>query len=124
MSGARPVRAPGPVAAEKAIGALEALLAAQRRALVAGDVPALSDLNARIHAMLSDPSWRRDAARSRTPARVRDALRTAALNAGLAARGEAQAARALSTLGPAPSLYTAAGTLGARGGPARGGLTA
>jgi hypothetical protein len=120
MNAPRPVRAPSPAVAEKAVGALEALLDAQRRAMVAGDVPALDDASTRIHALLSDPAWRRDAARSRDPMRVRAALKTAAVNAGLAARGEAQAARALSALGAAPDLYTASGALGGRGGRSRG----
>jgi DNA-binding GntR family transcriptional regulator len=120
MSMPRAVRAPAPAAAEKAIGTLEALLETQRRAMIAGDVPALGDASARIHALLSDPAWRRDAARSRDPLRVRTALKTAAVNAGLAARGEAHAARALSALDAAPSLYTASGALGAQGGRPRG----
>jgi hypothetical protein len=120
MSAPRAVRAPAPAAAEKAIGALEALLETQRRAMIAGDVPALGDASMRIHALLSDPAWRRDAARSRGAVRVRTALETAAVNAGLAARGEAQAARALSALGAAPSLYTSSGALGAQGGRSRG----
>lgn len=120
MTAPRAVRAPAPAAAGKAIGALEALLETQRRAMIAGDLAALGDTSARIHALLSDPAWRRDAARSRDPVRVRTALKTAAVNAGLAARGEAHAARALSALGTAPSLYTASGALGAQSGRQRG----
>jgi hypothetical protein len=120
MSAPRPARAPSAAAAQKAVDALEALLDAQRRAMVAGDVRALDASSARIHALLSDPAWRREAARSRDPVRVRTALKTAAVNAGLAARGEAHAARALSALGATPALYTASGALGARGARSRG----
>ena len=116
----RPPATPALAAAERAIGTLEALLETQRAALVSGDVAALADVHARIHALLSDPAWKRDAARGRSPRRVREALRTAALNAGLAARGEAQAARALASLGQAPSVYTARGALGAGGASSRG----
>lgn len=113
---------PGSAAAtaERAISALESLLAEQRRALVAGDVAGLEAVHGRIHALLSDPSWKRAAARGRSPQRVREALSAAALNAGLAARGEAQAARALASIGQGPSVYTSKGALGARGGPSRG----
>lgn len=113
-------RAPKAANADRAIEALERLLDDQRAALVAGDVPTLEAVHARIHALLSDPDWKRAAARASSPRRVRDALRAAALNAGLAARGEAQAARALAAIGQAPSVYTAKGALGARNGPSRG----
>lgn len=109
-----------PAAPERAIEALERLLDAQRAALVDGDVAGLEAAHARIHALLSDPDWKRAAARDRSPQRVRDALRAAALNAGLAARGEAQAARALAAMGLGPSVYTSKGALGGRGGPSRG----
>ena len=69
--------------------------------------------HAGIHGLLSDPAWRRDAARSGARTRVQAALKSAAINAGLAARGEAHAARALAALGQSPSLYTATGALGA-----------
>jgi Ser/Thr protein kinase RdoA (MazF antagonist) len=111
---------PGPAAGERAIAALEALLGAQRAAMLAADVAALADAHGRIHALLSDPGWRRDAARLRSPLRVRTALKAAAINAGLAARGEAQAARALAALGVAPGLYTASGGLGGRDARGRG----
>lgn len=117
---ARPPTTPLLAAAERAIGALEALLAAQRAALVAGDVGALSATHSRINTLLSDPAWRRDVARGRSPQRVRAALRAAALNAGLAARGEAQAARALAAIGHVPSVYTARGALDAGAGRSRG----
>jgi hypothetical protein len=110
--GARPPS--GPAAGERAIAALEALLGAQREAMLAADVAALAELHPRIHALICDAGWRRDAARVRSPLRVRTALKTAAINAGLAARGEAQAARALAALGAAPGLYTATGALGGR----------
>jgi hypothetical protein len=107
----RASRPQAPAAGERALGALETLLAAQRRALVAGDLPELEQSHVRIHAMLSDPAWRQDAARARSPARLRAAMTSAAVNAGLAARGEARAARALSALGATPGLYTASGGL-------------
>jgi hypothetical protein len=103
------------------LGALETLLATQRQALAAGDLTALEQAHARIHAMLSDPGWRRDAARTRSTTRLRTALKRAALNAGLAARGEAHAARALSSLGVSPGLYNASGGLAAGVPPAHGG---
>ena len=114
MSTARAAR-PAATASERAIGALEALLGEQRAAMVAGDVAALGSVHARIHALLSDAAWRGDAACGRSPMRVRAALKAAAINAGLAARGEAQAARSLSAMGAAPALYTASGALGAQG---------
>ncbi len=98
---------PGP--GERALGALEALLATQRQAMAAGDLPALEQVHGRIHALLADPAWRRDAARTRSTTRLRTALKSAALNAGLASRGEAHAARALSALGASPAFYTASG---------------
>jgi hypothetical protein len=120
VSTAVPGRAPAPPEPVRAIEALERLLDAQRAALVDGDVTVLEAIHERIHALLSDPVWKHAAARDRSPHRVRRALRAAALNAGLAARGEAQAARALAAMGLAPSLYTSKGALGARGGPSRG----
>jgi hypothetical protein len=122
MSSARAAR-PAATASERAIGALEALLGEQRVAMVAGDVAALQSVHDRIHTLLSDAAWRRDAARGRSPLRVRAALKAAAINAGLAARGEAQAARSLSAMGAAPALYTASGALGPHGARPRG-LTA
>jgi hypothetical protein len=109
-------------AGERALNALEQLLHSQREAMVAGDLVALQGAHARIHALLNNPSWQRDAAKGTSVNRLRNALRTAAVNAGLAARGEAQAARALATLGvgQAPGVYNAAGSMTRRSGPSRG----
>jgi hypothetical protein len=109
-------------AGERALNALEQLLHSQREAMVAGDLVALQGAHARIHALLNNPSWQRDAAKVTSVNRLRNALRTAAVNAGLAARGEAQAARALATLGvgQAPGVYNAAGSMTRRSGPSRG----
>jgi hypothetical protein len=105
---------------ERALQALETLLDAQRRAMTTGDVSAMEQAHAQIHALLSDAGWRRDAARGRSQPRLRAALKAAALNAGLAARGEAQAARALAALGVTPGLYTATGGYAGGANPARG----
>lgn len=117
---ARAARQPAAAPGERALGALEALLALQRQAMIAGDLPALEDSHTRIHALLSDPEWRRDAARARSQLRLRAAIKTAAINVGLAARGEAQAARSLAALGIAPGLYDATGGLSGRGIRSRG----
>jgi len=114
-------QAPGP--GERALGALEALLATQRQAMTAGDLPALEQAHGRIHALLADPAWRGDAARTRSTTRLRTALKAAALNAGLAARGEAHAARALAALGASPALYTATGGFSGGGFPGAGGTS-
>jgi DNA-binding GntR family transcriptional regulator len=53
-------------AADRAIGALEGLLAQQRTALVEGDVPAMQATQARLHALLINPAWQKDAARTRS----------------------------------------------------------
>jgi regulator of protease activity HflC (stomatin/prohibitin superfamily) len=113
MSAARPAVAPSPAVAE-----LEQLLDAQRRAMAAGDVDALESTRRRLQSLLGDAGWLRAVAADRS--RARAALRGAAINALLAARGEAQASRALASLGAAPALYTASGGLGASGGRARG----
>jgi len=105
---------------ERALQALEALLEAQRQALTAGDLAGMERAHARIHSLLSDAGWRRDAARGRSQPRLRTALKAAALNAGLAARGEAQTARALAALGVSPSLYTATGAYAGGTHPSRG----
>ncbi len=118
MTAGRPDR--GAVRADAAVEAIGALLDALRAAMVAGDLPALEDLRARIQGVLSDPSWRRDAACGADPTRLRAALALTGVGAGLAARGESHAARALAALAPTPSLYTASGALGARGGASRG----
>jgi len=109
-------------AGERALNALEQLLHSQREAMVAGDLVALQGAHAKIHALLNNPSWQRDAAKGTSVNRLRNALRSAAVNAGLAARGEAQAARALATLGvgQAPGVYNAAGSMTRRSGPSRG----
>jgi hypothetical protein len=120
MTQTRPRTLPAHAAGERALAALETLLETQRRAMSAGDVGAMQAAHADIHGLLSNPAWRRDAARVPSQTRVRAALQSAAINAGLAARGEAHAARALAALGGAPSLYTATGGLGARSGPSRG----
>jgi hypothetical protein len=126
LSGRTPqLQAPAPD--ERALGALEALealLLVQRKAMTAGDLAGLEQSQTRIHALLGDAAWRHEAARSRSPARLRTALKSAAINAGLAARGEAHAARALSALGATPGLYTPSGGLSGGSyppaGPARG----
>ena len=120
MTAARARQQPAPAAGGRALAALETLLEAQRRAMSAGDLAAMQTAHASIHGLLSDPAWRRDAARSGARTRVQAALKSAAINAGLAARGEAHAARALAALGQSPSLYTASGALGAKNGPSRG----
>ena len=109
-------------AGERALSALEQLLHTQREAIVAGDLSALQGAHAKIHALLNNPGWQRDAAKGTSVNRLRSALRTAAVNAGLAARGEAQAARALATMGigQAPGVYNAAGSMTRRSGPSRG----
>jgi len=117
---AAPVANPG--AGERALNALEQLLHTQREAIVSGDLGALQSAHAQIHALLNNPGWQRDAAKGNSVNRLRSALRTAAVNAGLAARGEAQAARALATMGvgQAPGVYNAAGSMTRRTGPSRG----
>jgi hypothetical protein len=120
MTAARVRQQPATAAGVRALAALEHLLEVQRHAMSAGDLAAMQTAHAGIHGLLSDPAWRRDAARSGAPVRVQDALKSAAINAGLAARGEAHAARALAALGQSPSLYTASGALGAKSGPSRG----
>jgi len=120
MTAARARQQPATAAGGRALAALETLLEAQRRAMSAGDLAAMQTAHAGIHGLLSDPAWRRDAARSGAPIRVQAALKSAAINAGLAARGEAHAARALAALGQSPSLYTATGALGAKSGSSRG----
>jgi hypothetical protein len=101
-----------------ALDALKALLDEQRDALVSGRVDALEAANARLRTLLADPAWQRDAAR--TPRALGGLLAAANLNAGLAARGDAQVARTLAMLGATPGLYTAAGGLGAQGARHRG----
>jgi hypothetical protein len=121
MTAARSRPQPATAAAgERALAALETLLEAQRSAMSAGDLAALQDAHTGIHGLLSNPAWRRDAARGPSQIRVQAALKAAAINAGLAARGEAHAARALAALGESPALYTASGALGAKNGPSRG----
>jgi hypothetical protein len=117
---AAPTAKPG--AGERALSALEQLLHTQREAIVTGDLGALQSAHAQIHALLNNPGWQRDAAKGNSVNRLRSALRTAAVNAGLAARGEAQAARALATMGvgQAPGVYNAAGAMTRRTGPSRG----
>lgn len=121
MANSRPSSRPQPATAgESALAALESLLAAQRTAMSAGDTGAMQAAQESIHTLLSNPAWRRDAALDPSHQRVRAALQSAAINAGLAARGEAHAARALTALGGSLSLYTATGALGAQNGPSRG----
>jgi hypothetical protein len=121
MANSRPSSRPLPAtASERALAALEILLEAQRAAMSAGDTGAMQTAQEGIHGLLSNPAWRRDAALGRSQQRVRAALQSAAINAGLAARGEAHAARALTALGGSLSLYTATGALGAQNGASRG----
>jgi hypothetical protein len=68
-------------AGERALAALEALLEAQRRAMSAGDLAAMQDAHANLHGLLSNPAWRRDAARAPSQIRVQAALKAAAINA-------------------------------------------
>lgn len=105
----------------RALDALEAALAEQRDAMVAGDLAAIERASARLGALLADRSWRLDAALTSPPARrrLRDALVAASVNAGIAARGDAHAARALAAIGVSPGLYTASGAWGGRTGPGR-----
>ena len=110
--------AAAPTRSAPALDALGALLAAQRDALVSGRADALESVNTRLRTLLADPAWQRDAARA--PRALRELLAGASLNASLAARGDAQAARTLAMLGATPSLYTAAGGLGANGARSRG----
>lgn len=111
-----------PETAARALAALEALLAEQRAALVAGDLAAIDATTGRLHALLADTGWRRDLPRA-TPAlrrRLRAALLAAGVNAGAAARGESHAARSLAAIGTTPGLYTAAGAWGRGAAPGRG----
>jgi len=98
----------------RALDALEAALREQRRAMVAGDLPAIDQAGARLGAVLADRTWRQDPALAAPAARrrLREAMRAAAVNAAVAARGDAQAARALEAIGVAPGLYTASGGWG------------
>jgi hypothetical protein len=104
-----------PDAGHRAAAALERLLEQQRTALVAGDLESMQATQARMHALLVNPAWQRDAARCRDGERLRAGLRAVAVNADLAARGDAQATRGLSALGAAPAVYGSAGALNPRG---------
>lgn len=119
MSANRASGAPGRADGDTAIERLETLLGGLRAAMVDGDVAALEASRAGMQALLSDAAWRRAVAREVGPARLRELLRHVTVDAGLAARGEAYAARALSALTRAPSLYTASGALGTRSGASR-----
>jgi uncharacterized protein (DUF2267 family) len=116
VSGLRAPASPG----LQALDAIEAVLAAQRDAMVAGDPAAIEQASARLHALLADRSWRHDAALAAPDARrrLRAVLLAASVNAGVAARGDAHAARALAAIGVSPGLYTASGGWG---GPTSGG---
>jgi len=105
---------------KRALQALESLLESQRQAMTAGDLSAMEHARSQIHALLSDPSWRREAARSAAPPRLLASRGAAALNAGLAARGEAQAVRALAALGVTAGLYDAGGGYAGGSNPTRG----
>ncbi len=98
----------------RALDALQAAIAEQRDAMVAGDLPAIERASARLAALLADRAWRQDAALSAPPARrrLRAALLAASVNAGVAARGDAHAARTLAAMGVSPGLYTASGGWG------------
>ena len=115
MSAAPTTHSAQEAAADRAIAALEGLLAQQRTAMVDGDVTAMQAAQSRLHALLINPAWQKDAARTRSAERLRAGLRAVAVNADLAARGEAQATRGLSALGAAPALYGSAGALSPRG---------
>lgn len=120
MSSARPGGAPGRVGGGAAIEQLESLLDGLRAAMVAGDVAAMEDSRARMQALLSDAAFRKAVAREAGADSLRALLQHAAVDAGLAARGEAYAARGLSVLTRSSSLYTASGSLGTRSGASRG----
>ena len=107
-----------PPAAPAALDALKALLDAQRDALVSGEVATIDAVSAQLRALLADPAWQRAA--QDAPQALRALLAAVNLNAGLAARGDAQAARTLSMLGATPALYTAAGGLGGQSARGRG----
>jgi hypothetical protein len=106
-------------AADRAIAALEGLLAQQRDAMVKGDLQAMQSAQARMHALLSHPAWQKEAVRTRSADRLRAGLQAVAVNADLAARGDAHARRGLSALGAGPAVYGAGGNLSAYAGSAR-----
>ena len=95
----------------RAISALEALLAAQRQALVSGDLDAIRSAQTSIHALLVNPGWQREAAKLRSKDRLREAMQSLALNAQLAARGESAALRGLNAMSGTPALYGAGGSM-------------
>ncbi len=106
----------------RALDALEAVLREQQRAMVAGDLPAIERAGARLGAVLADRTWRQDPALA-TPAarrRLREVMRSAAVNAAVAARGDAHAAGMLEAIGVAPGLYTASGSRGGASSSGRG----
>ena len=108
-------------AADRAIAALEGLLAQQRTAMVDGDMPAMQAAQSRLHTLLINPAWQKDAARTRSAEPLRAGLQAVAVNADLAARGEAHARRGLSALGAAPAqVYGSAGQRSAYAGSGRG----
>jgi hypothetical protein len=103
-----------------ALDALESTLRAHRDAMAAGDLPTMHATQARIRTWLTDPRWRASVRADADAARLRGALRDAALDAALAARGQAHAGRALACLGMGPAVYTPAGSLAAGPGALRG----
>lgn len=87
------------------MAALQALLEQQTAALGAGDLTALQAVHSRLQSLLAHPAWQRDAALCANPETLRAGLRAMAINADLAARGQAQAARGLAAIGAAPAVY-------------------
>jgi hypothetical protein len=119
MNPSAPSQSAQDAAADRAIAALEGLLSQQRDAMVTGDLQAMQAAQARLHALLSHPAWQKEAARTRSAERLRAGLQAVAVNADLAARGDAHARRGLSALGAGPAVYGAGGNLPAYGGSAR-----
>ncbi len=95
----------------RALASLEALLDAQRTALVGGDLEAIRSTQTRIHALLVNPGWQREVSRMQSPDRLRQAMHSVAINAQLASRGESAALRGLNALSHSPALYGAGGSM-------------
>lgn len=92
-------------AGERAVAALQDLLAQQAVALSAGDLPGLQAVQTRLQSLLAHPAWQRDVALCDKREPLLAGLRAAVVNADLAARGEAHTARALAAMGAAPPVY-------------------
>jgi len=87
------------------VAALQDLLAQQAVALSAGDLPGLQAVQTRLQSLLTHPAWQRDVALCDQREPLQAVIRAAAVNAGLAARGEAHIARSLAALGAATPIY-------------------